>query len=86
MPTNRSDVTFTLPEEAIPTAWYNLTADLPFSVPPPIHPGTRKPLEEQDLAPIFPRSLIRQDLSADRWVEIPAPVRDVYRLWRPTPL
>ena len=79
-------VTFALPEEAIPTAWYNVTADLPFSLPPPIHPGTRKPLEENDLAPIFPLSLIRQEMSTDSWVEIPGAVRDVYRLWRPTPL
>ncbi len=79
-------VTFALPEEAIPTAWYNVTADLPFSLPPPIHPGTRKPLEENDLAPLFPLSLIRQELSTDPWVEIPGAIRDVYRLWRPTPL
>jgi tryptophan synthase beta chain len=79
-------LTISLPEKAIPTAWYNVTADLPFTIPPPIHPGTKEPLQEHDLAPIFPPSLIRQEMSIDRWIEIPPPVREVYRLWRPTPL
>jgi tryptophan synthase beta chain len=79
-------VKHSLPESEIPRAWYNAAADLPFSLPPPIHPGTGRPLEPADLAPIFPAALIDQEMSGDRWIEIPAPVRDVYRLWRPTPL
>ncbi|MGC8641575.1 MAG: TrpB-like pyridoxal phosphate-dependent enzyme [Isosphaeraceae bacterium] len=79
-------VTFALPEEAIPTSWYNVTADLPFPLPPPIHPATKQPLVEQDLTPIFPLALVRQEMSTERWITIPDPVRDVYRLWRPTPL
>jgi tryptophan synthase beta chain len=74
------------PEQEIPTAWYNVVADLPFSLPPPIHPGTNRPLDPSDLAPFFPRELIRQEISRERWAEIPSPIRDVYRLWRPTPL
>jgi len=85
-PATDKAVTFALAEEAIPTSWYNATADLPFSPPPLIHPGTKQPLDEQDLAAIFPRSPIRQEMTRDRFVEIPGAVRDVYRLWRPTPL
>jgi tryptophan synthase beta chain len=75
-----------LPEDAIPTAWYNVAADLPFPLPPPIHPGTGQPLQPEDLAPIMPRSIIDQEMSRERWIEVPAPVRDAYRLWRPSPL
>ena len=77
---------FVLDERDIPTAWYNAAADLPFTIPPPIHPGTKKPLEPADLAPIFPMELIQQEMSTERWIEIPGEIRDVYRLWRPTPL
>ena len=80
------NITFALPSESIPKAWYNATADLPFAVPPPIHPGTRKPLEPADLAAIFPAELIAQEMSTERWIAIPDEIRDVYRLWRPTPL
>ncbi len=75
-----------LSERDLPAQWYNLQADLPFPLPPVIHPGTGKPIGPQDLAPIFPMGLIQQEVSRARWIEIPGPVRDIYRLWRPTPL
>ncbi len=75
-----------LAESEIPTHWYNLVADLPRLPEPPLHPGTRQPVGPQDLAPIFPMALIRQEVSQERWVEIPDEVRDIYRLWRPSPL
>jgi tryptophan synthase beta chain len=75
-----------LGEKDLPVAWYNLQADLPFPLPPVIHPGTKQPIGPQDLAPLFPMGLIEQEVSRDRWVPIPEPVRDIYRLWRPTPL
>ena len=73
-------------EDRIPHAWYNIVADLPSPPPPVLHPGTGKPVGPDDLAPLFPMALIGQEVSAERHIEIPAPVRDVYRLWRPTPL
>lgn len=75
-----------LSEKDLPTQWYNLQADLPFPLPPVIHPGTKQPIGPQDLAPLFPMELIKQEVSRERWVQIPEPVRDIYRLWRPTPL
>jgi tryptophan synthase beta chain len=82
-----SDTTkITLPESEIPKAWYNVQADLPFALPPVLHPGTKEPVGPDDLAPLFPMSLIEQEVTRERWVEIPEPVREVYRLWRPTPL
>jgi len=75
-----------LGEKDIPQAWYNVAADLPFQLPPPIHPGTLKPLQPQDLAHIFPMELIKQEMSAKRWIDIPSEVLDIYRIWRPTPL
>ncbi|HOU36740.1 MAG TPA: TrpB-like pyridoxal phosphate-dependent enzyme, partial [Candidatus Omnitrophota bacterium] len=77
---------FMLGEKDIPQAWYNVAADLPFQLPPPIHPGTLKPLQPQDLAHIFPMELIKQEMSAKRWIDIPSEVLDIYRIWRPTPL
>jgi len=77
---------FVLPEAEIPKAWYNLLADLPFELPPVLHPGTKRPVGPDDLAPLFPLALISQEVTKERWVEIPGPVRDVYKLWRPTPL
>jgi tryptophan synthase beta chain len=76
----------TLPESAIPRRWYNLLADLPTPPPPVLHPGTLAPIGPDDLAPLFPMALIAQEVTGDRYVDIPEPVRDVYRLWRPTPL
>jgi len=75
-----------LTEKEMPTRWYNVQADLPSPLPPVIHPGTGQPIGPQDLAPIFPMSLILQEVSQDRYIEIPEEVQDVYRLWRPTPL
>ena len=79
-------VKFQLPEEKIPTAWYNLAADLPEPPPPPLHPGTLQPAGPDDLAPLFPMGLIMQEMSPDRMIDIPDEVREIYRLWRPTPL
>ena len=79
-------VKYVLDETKLPTTWYNLAADLPSPVPPPLHPGTLQPLGPADLAPLFPISLIEQEVSTAREVEIPGPVRDVYRQWRPSPL
>jgi tryptophan synthase beta chain len=79
-------VKFTLDERDIPIAWVNLMADLPAEAPPPLHPGTKEPAGPDDLAPLFPPGLIGQEVSAEPEIEIPEPVREAYRLWRPTPL
>ena len=79
-------VKFTLPEDSTPKDWYNLTADLPSPPPPPLHPGTGQPIGPDDLAPLFPMALIGQEVSMERTIEIPEPVRDIYRQWRPTAL
>ncbi|WP_405001397.1 TrpB-like pyridoxal phosphate-dependent enzyme [Geochorda subterranea] len=75
-----------LDERALPRRWYNVAADMPRLPEPPLHPATGKPVTPEDLAPIFPRSLIEQEMTTERWIEIPEPVLDIYRLWRPTPL
>jgi tryptophan synthase beta chain len=75
-----------LDETRIPTHWYNLAADLSSPAPPPLHPGTKEPLGPDDLAPLFPKALIAQEMTTERLVEIPEPVRELYRLWRPSPL
>ena len=80
------DLKITLSEKDIPTAWYNVASDLPFQVPPPLNPQTKKPLEKEALLAIFPAALIEQEVSPKTWIEIPGEVRDIYRLWRPTPL
>jgi tryptophan synthase beta chain len=80
------DTKILLPESQIPTHWYNVIADLPGPLQPVIHPGTLKPVAPEDLLPIFPMGLIEQEVSTERWVKIPDPVRDAYRLWRPSPL
>lgn len=79
-------VKYLLDEERIPRAWYNVQADLPAPLPPVLHPGTGKPVGPDDLAPLFPMALIAQEVSTEREIGIPDPVREVYRLWRPTPL
>ncbi len=79
-------VKYVLDESRIPRAWYNIVADLPSPPPPVLHPGTLQPVGPDDLAPLFPMSLIMQEVTTDREVEIPGPVRDVYRQWRPAPL
>lgn len=70
----------------MPKAWYNLLADFPEPLPPPLHPGTKQPVSPDMLGAIFPENLIRQEMSPDQWIEIPEPVQEVYTLWRPTPL
>ena len=77
---------FLLPQSEIPKQWYNLLADFPEPLPPPLHPGTRQPVTLEMMTPLFPESLVRQEMCPDPWVEIPEPVREVYALWRPTPL
>jgi tryptophan synthase beta chain len=77
---------FILDEDRIPRAWYNIAADLPTPPPPVLHPGTGQPIGPADLAPLFPMELIKQVVSQDREIEIPGPVRDSYRLYRPSPL
>jgi len=79
-------IQFNLPQDRIPLAWYNIAADLPKPMAPPLHPGTLKPLGPDDLAPIFPMSLIEQEVSTEREIEIPDEVRQVYAQWRPSPL
>jgi tryptophan synthase beta chain len=76
----------TLDESEIPEAWYNIQPDLPAPAPPVLHPGTHQPIGPDDLAPLFPMALIGQEVSQDRYIDIPGAVLDVYRLWRPTPL
>ena len=77
---------FDLTQSDIPKSWYNLLTDFSEPLPPPLHPGTKQPIPAEALEAIFPKNLIAQEVSSDRWVEIPDPVRDVYALWRPTPL
>ncbi len=75
-----------LPESSIPTRWYNIAADLPEPPAPPLHPGTREPAGPADLAPLFPMALIEQEVSTEQYIEIPDAIRDVYKMWRPTPM
>jgi tryptophan synthase beta chain len=77
---------FILDESEMPTAWYNIVPDLPAPPPPPLHPGTGQPVGPEDLAPLFPQALIMQEVTGERYVDIPGEVLDVYRLWRPSPL
>src|SRR5947209_6239606 len=79
-------VKYLLPESEIPTHWINLLPDLPGDPLPPLHPGTLQPAGPDDLTPIFPMSLILQEVSSEPQVEIPDAVREAYKLWRPTPL
>ena len=81
-----ADTKITLPESEIPRQWYNVAADMPTPARPPLHPGTGQPIGPDDLAPLFPMALIGQEVSTDRFVDIPEEVLDIYRLWRPTPL
>jgi tryptophan synthase beta chain len=77
---------FLLDESQMPRHWYNIAADLPKALPPMLNPGTSKPVVADDLAPLFPAELIRQELSTEREIPIPEPVREVFKLWRPSPL
>ena len=75
-----------LSDKEIPTKWYNIMADMPNLPKPPLHPGTKQPIGPQDLTPIFPMALIEQEVSRERWIDIPEEVLDIYTLWRPAPL
>jgi tryptophan synthase beta chain len=77
---------YMLDEDKIPRAWYNIAADLPVPQAPPLHPGTHQPLGPADLAPLFPMALIMQEVSSEREIEIPEPVRNLYKQYRPSPL
>ncbi|MBC6958412.1 MAG: TrpB-like pyridoxal phosphate-dependent enzyme [Lautropia sp.] len=77
---------YLLDESRIPKRWYNIQADLPKPLAPVLHPGTMKPIGPDDLAPLFPMALIMQEVTTEREIDIPEPVRDIYRLWRPSPL
>ena len=82
-------VQFDLEPDRLPTAWFNLLPDMAqagMAPLPPLHPGTKQPVGPQDLAPLFPEALIMQEVSTEPWIDIPGPVLDIYRLWRPTPL
>ncbi|MEB2317710.1 MAG: TrpB-like pyridoxal phosphate-dependent enzyme [Pseudomonadota bacterium] len=81
-----SQTKYLLDESRIPKRWYNIQADLPRPMAPVLHPGTMQPVGPDDLAPLFPMELIMQEVTTEREVEIPEPVRDIYRLWRPSPL
>ncbi|MGE5404719.1 MAG: pyridoxal-phosphate dependent enzyme, partial [Candidatus Saccharibacteria bacterium] len=75
-----------LPEDKIPKFWYNVQADMPNLPAPGLSPATKQPLTPPDLMPIFPVSLLEQEMSTERFIEIPDKVRDIYKLWRPAPL
>jgi tryptophan synthase beta chain len=77
---------FTLSQSDIPKQWYNLNADFPEPLPPPLHPGTKQPIPPEALLAIFPENLVQQETTSERYIDIPAEVRDIYALWRPTPL
>jgi tryptophan synthase beta chain len=77
---------YLLPEDELPTHSDNIAADLPEPLPPPLHPATKEPIGPQDLAPLFPMELIKQEVSAERFIPIPEPVREAYRIYRPSPL
>ena len=77
---------FMLEEKKIPKAWYNINADMPVPPAPVLHPGTMQPVTPDFLSVLFPMSLIMQEISQERWIEIPEPVREIYKLWRPTPM
>jgi len=81
-----SDTKILLSEDEMPKQWYNIQADFPKPLPPVLHPGTGKPIGPDDLAPLFPMSLIMQEVSQERWIDIPEEVQDVYKIWRPSPL
>lgn len=81
-----STMKFFLSEKELPLQWYNIVADLPKPMLPVLHPGTKQPITPDDLAPLFPMELIKQEVSQERWIDIPDEVLDIYRIWRPSPL
>ncbi len=84
MPTRATK--FTLRDNQIPTAWFNVIPSMPTPLSPPLHPGTKQPIGPDDLAPLFPMALIEQEVTSAEYVDIPGKVLDVYRMYRPTPL
>ncbi|MFU8794681.1 MAG: TrpB-like pyridoxal-phosphate dependent enzyme, partial [Dethiobacteria bacterium] len=76
----------TLPLKDMPRQWYNIQADLPNPLDPPLHPGTKQPIGPDDLSAIFPMGLIMQEVSQERYIDIPEEVLEIYSLWRPSPL
>ncbi len=83
---SEKDIRYDLAQSDIPRQWYNIQADLPRPLPPVLHPGTKQPVGPDDLAQLFPMALIGQEVSQERYVDIPDEVREIYKLWRPTPL
>jgi tryptophan synthase beta chain len=79
-------IKYTLSEDELPKAWYNIVADLPEQPPAVLHPGTGLPVTPDDLSPLFPKAVIEQEVSTERYIDIPKPVRDILRQWRPAPL
>ena len=77
---------FLLDESRLPKAWYNMNADMPVPPTPVLHPGTLEPVTPDFLSVLFPMNIVMQEVSPERWIEIPEPVREIYRLWRPTPM
>ena len=80
---------FDLSPDDIPTAWFNIMPDIVgagIQPLPPLHPGTKEPITPDLLAPLFPEALILQEVSTEQWIDVPGPVLDIYRLWRPSPL
>ncbi len=75
-----------LTEDEMPRQWYNIAADLPTPMPPPLHPGTGQPIGPEDLAPVFPMNLIEQEVSSERWIDIPDEINEKLKIWRPSPL
>ena len=85
VPRSLEPLGFAVPS-TVPTHWYNLAADFPEPMAPSLNPVTRQPATPEDLAPLFPMALIEQEVSTERWIEIPEAVREVYAKWRPSPL
>ena len=79
-------VKYQLTEQDLPRTWYNIVSDLPEAPAPVLHPGTGQPITPDDLAPLFPMAVIEQEVSGERHIDIPSPVRDILRQWRPSPL
>ena len=77
---------YLLNEDAMPRAWSNIQADLPHPLAPVLHPGTKQPVTPDDLAPLFPMALIMQEVSTERYIEIPDPIRRIYARWHPLPI
>ncbi len=75
-----------LDERQMPTQWYNIMADMPSKPKPMLHPATKEPVKLEDMTPLFPIELLKQEMSTERWIDIPEEVQDIYKVWRPTPL